>query len=113
MLTLGELPIVGVTQRGNYLYVAQGPASFWPIYWLGATDTSPIAGATGPLLHLTIVSLENLPQLPVTGETEITTEGMNWSADWQAVWPRPGVLVWVGSMNSSWWWPGGPIDIAG
>jgi len=98
-LTLTNLPIIGVAQSGNYLYVAQGPRS----------TGGPCAGRRQFILErrgdgspfvLTTVALDNLPRLSVTGQTRIQSDTFSWGGDLQAVWPRPMFLVWAGAMSS-------------
>ena len=61
---------------------------------------------------LTVVALDNLPQLPVVGQVGIESESLNWGGDLQAIWPQPDTLVWVGGMNFWWWWVG-PVALDG
>jgi hypothetical protein len=96
------LPIIGATKQGNYLYVAQSPAMwFYPPIYLANGGTGAITNPPTPF-HLTILNLDNLPQVSVAGEVEVDTEGQSWGSDLQAVWVKPGILVWVGGGFDYW-----------
>ena len=45
---------------------------------------------------LTVFSVPSLPTLTVVSQVITNTGPLGWSRDWQALWPRPGVLVWAG-----------------
>jgi hypothetical protein len=92
-LELLPLPLLGAAKRAELLYVAQG------------TPGSDLYGASsnGSTFALTVLSLTNLPSLTVVGQTVTNLESLGWSRDWQALWPKPDVLVWAGGQNF-WWW---------
>jgi hypothetical protein len=98
------LPIIGATKQGRYLYVAQSP-SIWYYPWLLLAPDSPDSPTNTIPFHLTIFALDNLPQLSVAGEVEVETKAQSWGSDLQALWPKPGVLVWIGGGFDYWWWP--------
>jgi len=113
-LTLTNLPVLGTAKQGNYLYIAQGPALWfypWLIYDAGGGQSGPSSNATTVLL--TVIRLDDLPQLSVSGEVETKTDAMFLGGDMQALWPRPGLLVWVGGGLDWWWWRWGPIPLGG
>ncbi len=98
-LTLTNLPILGATLKGEQLYVAQGQGGYiYPLPLVGTangatTDDSP---DNPPNFVLTVVNLDNLPALRVAGQTARYDPNLGWGSDWQAVWPKPDVLVWAG-----------------
>ena len=106
-----NLPVIGVTQSSNYLYVAQGLSFWWwPLPLADANGGSDVK-ETSPFV-LTVFALDNLPQLPLVGQVGIESESLNWGGDLQAIWPQPDTLVWVGGMNFWWWWVG-PVALEG
>lgn len=100
-LTLTNLPVLGATARGGRLYVAQGNAGGYYLLPLDAASGSMESKPTP--FSLTVISLERLPAIEVLGATQAQTQPLGWSRDWQAVWPQPDVLVWVGGQEF-WWW---------
>ncbi|MBE0544365.1 MAG: beta-propeller domain-containing protein [Verrucomicrobia bacterium] len=101
-LTLTNAPIAGATVRDNRLYLAQAIAG--GLILSDDTTNSP----PPPTLWLTVVDLSNLPALTVLGETAVATTQLGWNSELEPVWPKPGLLVWVGGGNNFWWW--GPWD---
>ncbi|HMJ65744.1 MAG TPA: beta-propeller domain-containing protein, partial [Candidatus Binatia bacterium] len=96
------LPIIGATKQGNYLYIAQSPAMwYYPPIYIANSGTGAITNPPTPF-HLTILNLDNLPQLSVAGEIEVNTEAPSWGSDLQALWVKPGTLVWVGGGFDFW-----------
>jgi hypothetical protein len=102
-LALTNLPVIGATQRGSRLYVAQGQQNWFypPIVPLAATDVS--TDAVSSKLLLTVLGLDNLPAVQVLGQVEVASD-LAGSADLQALWPNPDLLVWVGGAFRYWWW---------
>src|SRR5262249_43682135 len=76
-LTLTNLPVIGITQQGNYLYIAQGPALWWWPLPLAGSDSSDDVTEQSPFV-VTTVALDRLPQLSVTGQVQIQTDRLNW-----------------------------------
>lgn len=104
-----NLPIIGATKQGDYLYVAQSRgSSFYP--WIVHAGVEPATNHTK--FVLTVFALDRLPQLSVTGQFEAETTTQFWNSDLQALWPKPGVLVWVGGGLDFWWWRGWLLDAA-
>jgi hypothetical protein len=115
-LNLSRLAVLGATVRGDRLYVAQGPSvQFYPYLALDATGDAAGTDTNGTPFLLTVIGLDRLPELHVLGQSEIKTGLSWWSGDFQAVWPKEDVLVWVGGAQSYWWWRWGPVafDVAG
>jgi hypothetical protein len=106
-LSVGALPIVGVDIKGNKLYLAQ---SCWSAYPLPLDASNP--AVEPPNVVVTIVDLGSLPVLSILGKVSVPVDPPGWGGSWQPVWPKPGVLVWVGSYFNYWWW--GPyLDLRG
>jgi hypothetical protein len=110
-LSLTNLPFLGATVRDQRLYVAQGKSTevIWPQTY-NPTNYFPVA-TNQAKLTLSIFDLTKLPELPLLGQSQTPMENRYWN-NLDAVWPKPGVLVW--SSQSSWGWPwyrGGPIAI--
>jgi hypothetical protein len=107
-----SLPVIGATKQGNYLYIAQSPMLAYYPWVLQADGTSDPSTNTTPFV-LTVLALDSLPRLSVAGEVEVDTKAQSWGSDLQALWPKPGVLVWVGGGFDFWWWRViGPMDVA-
>jgi hypothetical protein len=111
-LSLTNQPVLGTVSRGDHLYIAQGPAvQFYPFLALDAAAAADPSSNSSPFV-LTVIDLSRLPAVQVVGQTEIATDSLGWGSDWQAVWPKPNVLVWVGGgVNYGWWRRGGPIAL--
>lgn len=106
-LSLTNLPVLGAASRDGRLYLAQGTVGwFYPLEYDSGTS-----GSNSTFL-LTIISLDRLPDLQIVGQTEATVQSRNLGADLQALWPRPGLLVWAGGGFNFWWGRemGGPSD---
>ena len=109
-VALTNLPIIGATVRGDYFYIAQGRSES---YWLGAVlEDGAKATTNANNLILTVINLGGLPQIEVASQTLVATEALGWNAAWEALWPKPGLLVWSGGGGGYWggwgWRLGGP-----
>jgi hypothetical protein len=108
---LQDLPIVGAARMGNRLYLAQGANSYYPPLPIGPGTTNP------PNFVVTILDLEHLPSLTVLGQTTANVDSPPYGGNWQALWPKPDVLVWALSGFSYYPWlipvSGGPIPVGG
>jgi hypothetical protein len=103
-LSLTNLPVIGATQRGARLYLAQGGQDWFypvPIPLVDANGGSAIPA--GSRLLLTVVGLEDLPAVQILGQVEMATDLVG-GTDLQAVWPDRDLLVWVGGGFRFWWW---------
>lgn len=98
VVTLTNAPIAGATLRGNRLYVAQAAVEGW-VTAGGETNSPP-----PPNLWLTILDLSQLPAISILGQTAITTAPLGWYSEFEPVWPKPDLLVWVGGGDRYWWW---------
>jgi hypothetical protein len=99
--TLTSLPVLGATKRGSHLYVVQGQ-SWW--YYPGIpvidVDGNPIDSSRSQLL-LTVIDLDALPAVQISGRVEANVKGFAISGELEAVWPRD-LLVWSGG-GFNWW----------
>jgi len=102
-LPLAKLPLTGAAVKDNRLYLAQSQAASFP----------PVS-TDAPNFLVTIVDLANLPALPVLNKAEVTADLSAWGGEWQALWPKPGLLVWSGGSYNypglDYLWLGGPVD---
>ena len=110
-LSLSNLAISGVSKQGNYLYVAQAPAIwFFPPYPLAASSGDQMdTNANDTPLIISVIDLSDLPQLSVVGRVETKSDGMFFGGELQPLWPKAGMLVWVGGAADWWWWRLGPM----
>lgn len=102
-LAIAKLSVAGAAKHGSRLYLAQivPPQSDPPIAPL-QNDKDPENTTT---FLLTIVNLENLPQLKIESQVEAKiTSSIYGTPSLQAIWPEPGVLVWAGGGSSFWGW---------
>ncbi len=118
--TLTNGPVLGAVLQSNVLYVLEGngPDSSVivdPIF--GPVVAHPLAraksrtvrsldatAATNPTLTLSVIDTSQLPNLVLLGQTVINVTNLP-SGTLQAVWPRPNELVWVGSLQQTWFAP--------
>lgn len=91
-MALSSLPLLGASKRDDLLYLAQG----LPGAGSGVSSNDSV-------FALTTISLTNLPSVTVVSQSVTNTGSIGWSRDWQALWPRPNVLVWAGGQDF-WWW---------
>src|SRR6185369_14884162 len=61
-----------------------------------------------PNCLVTIVDTHDLPNLSVLGKVSTTVVSVGWGGNWEAVWPKPDVLVWVGGSMNFWLYADGP-----
>jgi alpha-tubulin suppressor-like RCC1 family protein len=106
-----DWPIVGATVRDGKLYVAQRESSGFGLFtvriwnswgWDSTQSSEP--------LRLSVIDLAELPALSLLGSAD-TTNGLNFSGDFEAVWPKPGLLVWSGGTSHFPWVYARPIPI--
>ena len=99
-----DWPIVGATVREGKLYVAQREnSSSWQgsiVFTLNLWNPTP---NTNTPLRLSILDLAALPALSLLGSTDATNGPASFSGEFEALWPRPGLLVWSANNNYSPW----------
>jgi hypothetical protein len=108
-----QMSVVGASVRDGRLYVAQyrGPYDV-PTYIVWRPDGS--ANATTDILHrpaafvLSVFDLTDLPRLPRLAQTTSEID-LGYLQEMTAVWPSPGVLVWVEQLSSARLWGGGVV----
>jgi len=102
-LELTNLAILGATQRGSRLYIAQGqPGWFYPPFPVLA-DGSDATNPPRAQLLLTVVGLDNLPAVQVLGQVQAGVDGFGFGGEMQPVWPKPDLLVFAGGGFNFWW----------
>lgn len=103
---LPNLNLLGATVQADRLYLLQGRTReyLWPP--VSEPDQKPIGTNEGTLV-LSIYDLSQLPQLPLLGRAESAHE-FDWLEQFDAFWPKPGVLVWAPAANAGyrgpWFW---------
>jgi hypothetical protein len=125
---LDGAPIVGAALRGGNLYLAQADSQNVGILPLAAgaptsaiaqpaatvVSTSTIPATTDSsstdtksTLSVSIYDATQLPQLVLLGKTQTQIDPLGWGASLNALWPKPGLLVWAAG-GRNW----GPIYFA-
>lgn len=107
MVSLGDLPVVGASQRNGRLYLAQAETTGYPYDFPvlgnpaedGGADGEPEIPRGAPLT-LSVYDLSRLPEFEPEGKTETILEKPVWGA-LEALWPDGEVLVW-NVRNPSW-----------
>src|SRR5207247_6898288 len=106
------VPIVGAALRGGNLYLVQSDSQNFGIVPMGVatsaqptatvvststvgTTTDPGTTDTKSTLTVSIYDATQLPQLVPIGKTEMQIDPLGWGASLNALWPKPGVLVWA------------------
>jgi hypothetical protein len=107
---LGAASVLGATVRDGRLYIAQRNPEWYSdlVYVSNASGTNAAPGAN-PFI-LSVFDLTSLPALPRLARTESPDVRLGYLHELDAVWPGPGVLVWVRS-NGNRYFHGGPIGI--
>ena len=111
-LFLDSLPLVGAAVKDGRLYVAQSLSYFFPVPLAGTgSDPTGTTGTNPPNFFVTIIDLSSLPKISVMGQVSATIDLPGWGGSWEAVWPKPNLLVWAGGGMNFWWLDrGGPIS---
>ena len=110
-LTLTNLPFLGATLRGDFLYVAQGNSAQVNWEWFATERTNRPVSTNFGVFSLAVLDLSHLPAVTVAGQVQVSRADTVWGR-WQALWPKPGLLVWKPS-DYSWPYLGplGPITL--
>jgi hypothetical protein len=107
-------PILGATIREGRLYVAQGRPTA-DIAFLNGDPTGPSPVAASNLV-VSIFDLTKLPgDPPLLGAVTADVKPLGWGAQFQLLWPRPGLLVLAGGGGGYWnpWLDWGFLPIVG
>ena len=110
-----ELPILGAAVRNGRLYLAQGQQNFGPVPLAGGSDPGQPTNPP-PNLFISIYDVSALPGVKLLGKTDAVVEPLGWSANFEVVWPKAGVLVLTGGGGYLYPWldwgiarPAGPV----
>ncbi|MBM3880073.1 MAG: hypothetical protein FJ387_10195 [Verrucomicrobia bacterium] len=108
------LPVIGAAVRDGRLYVLQGKAeSDWLPVPVKEGEEQPPTPPPTPNLFLLTFELGGLPEeLGAPLETEVITDPLGWGPQFEALWPRAGLLVWSGTTSGGYWWRWGMLDVA-
>lgn len=104
--SLPNLSLLGATVQADRLYLLQGRTTeyVWPP---AAEPVQKPIGTNAGTLVLSVFDLSQLPQVPLLGRVE-TTHPFDWLEQFDAFWPKPGVLVWAPAANAGyrgpWFW---------
>ena len=99
-IDLGTMPVVGNCVRDGRLYVLQSSGSGEGGGVVSMVDSGTQSVVTTNLL-LTVLDLSALPDIHVMGQSEAAAdEGV--TGQFEAVWPKAGLLVWVSTTSSYW-----------
>src|SRR5204863_577325 len=109
-ISLTNLPFLGAARRGDQLFIAQGQSAQINWQWLAVGQTNTSVSTNFGVFSLTVVDLAQLPALPVLGQTQISTADNLWG-NWEALWPKPGLLVWKQATPKAPVWGGGPVPL--
>jgi hypothetical protein len=96
-----SVPILGTAIHGRHLYVVQGVEG---ASWFGPDADDPSTPPPNPVpnLFLTVYSLEALPDLVQIGAVEVIAEPVGWSAEFDVLMPKPGLLLLAGGGGGYW-----------
>ncbi len=106
-----DWPIVGATVREGKLYIAQreNSSSWQGIFVVTLVYAWDTASNTNTPLRLSVLDLAALPALSLLGSADATNGPTSFSGEFEALWPRPGLLVWSANNNYSPWFYPRPI----
>jgi alpha-tubulin suppressor-like RCC1 family protein len=102
-----DWPIVGATVRDGKLYVVQRESSGFGVFTVRIWYGWDLPQSSEPL-RLSVIDLAGLPALSLLGSAD-TTNGVNFSGEFEALWPKPGLLVWSGGTSHFPWVYARPI----
>src|SRR5439155_21465982 len=109
-LSLTNLPFLGAARRGDQLFIAQGQSAQINWQWFPAGQTNQSVSTNLGIFSLTVLDLSQLPALSVLGQSQFSTADNLWG-NWEALWPKPGLMVWRQATHSLLAWGGGPFPI--
>ncbi len=108
-----NLAVAGAAVVDGKLYLAHTAATYGYVLAKDATASGDASTNPPPNFTLTVVDLSGLPAIKILGQTSATVSGLGWSPSLKAVWPKPGLLTWVGGNSYGPWFFGGPVETAG
>jgi alpha-tubulin suppressor-like RCC1 family protein len=98
-----DWPVVGATVRDGKLYVAQRESrNSWPGLFMITLNVWNDTPNTNTPLRLSVLDLAALPALSLLGSADATNGPMSFSGEFEALWPRPDLLVWSGATSHPW-----------
>ncbi len=99
-----DLALLGATTRDGRLHVLQGRSMeiIWELTKSEKGEEWVPARTNSPLLLLTTVDLTQLPALKILDQTEAKPESDSYWGQFEALWPKPGLLVWSGGGGGYW-----------
>lgn len=103
-----KLPITGAEYKDGFLYVVQS-RSFYEYPLVLQADGKTVTETNPPALYLSVVDARNLPELSLAGTAKYEATDYLWG-NFDALWVKPGVLVWSGAGAGYWWWWRGALD---
>jgi hypothetical protein len=95
-----QLPLAGATTRDGRLYLAQTKFETYGPLPLKEGDTNSAPATNGPNFFLSVLDLSALPDLRSLGSAQATLNALGWSASFQPLWVKSGLLVWSGGEGS-------------
>jgi hypothetical protein len=104
-LELGAMPVVGSSCKGEVLYVLQRPS------WSPGWDAVPGGWSVGSVVQtfdqtteatLKCINVGSLPAAAIVGECSAKLTQTTLSGECQALWPKPGLLVWHSAGFNYW-----------
>lgn len=93
-MNLSDVPFLGATVKDQRLYVLQGQSTqiIWPEVY-NPTNYFPI-GTNQAQLTLSVLDLSKLPDITLIGTTSTKFDNQQYWSSFDALWPKPGVVVW-------------------
>ncbi|MDB6174461.1 MAG: hypothetical protein JWL59_3772 [Chthoniobacteraceae bacterium] len=110
VIDLDKIPVIGSAMRDGRLYIAQQNTRSYYNGYITLLTTTATAGVTlaPDDFTVSVYDLTKLPAVTLLGKT--TTKvgfNLNYGAQLKAVWPAPGILVWMRPQDSwNYWWGG-------
>jgi alpha-tubulin suppressor-like RCC1 family protein len=101
---LESLPVAGVTARDGLIYTLQVGRPGLVIWNVSLSDSTAATPSASGRTLLSIFDAAALPDLELIGTVTATITNLS-GTDFQALWPRPGVLVWDSTQSDHQIWP--------
>lgn len=99
-----NLALLGAASRDGRLHVLQGRGTeiIWELAKTEKGEEWVQTKKNPPTLLLTTIDLTQLPALKILDQTETQPESESYWGQFEALWPKPGLLVWSGSGGGYW-----------